>query len=423
MIRSIKKHLYFVVAHYFAFWARFVLWRWHPRIILITGSSGKTTVLHLLEAQLGDKAIYTHHANGAISIPFHVLGLPPNVPSRASWPIYFLKAPFQILRTLPNKNIYVVEADCDRPNEGKFTSKFLKPEVCLWVSVSRTHSMNFESLVKSKKFSSYEKAIAHEFGYFPEHTKKLVLANGDQKLLASELSRVHRGVEVKAASVKNVSKYQLTKNKALFTINGQTIHVPGLQPKKLGVSLQLVNDLLKYLSLPFDSSYSKFEVPPGRSNMLDGKKNTVLIDSTYNTGLDATAGVLELFANYPSEHKWLVIGDILEQGGNDQTEHEELAKILAGESAERLILLGRRTKKYTYPKLQSKKSVVSFENPKEVLDYLESNLEGGEAVLFKGAQGLEGVVEQLLANKSDANKLVRREATWVKRRQDWGLPR
>ena len=59
MIASLKKRLYFFVAGYFRFWARFVLERWQPRIVVVTGSNGKTTLLHLIESQLGEKAIFT----------------------------------------------------------------------------------------------------------------------------------------------------------------------------------------------------------------------------------------------------------------------------------------------------------------------------------------------------------------------------
>src|SRR5579872_5969651 len=101
MLHKLKRRLYFMVAAYFAFWARFVLRRWRPRIVVITGSSGKTTVLHLVEAQLGERAVYSHHANSAIGIPFHILGMQPNVLSRAEWPKRVLLAPFHAWRRLP----------------------------------------------------------------------------------------------------------------------------------------------------------------------------------------------------------------------------------------------------------------------------------------------------------------------------------
>lgn len=422
MIHSLKRRLYFMVAAYFAFWAGIVLRRWRPRIVVVTGSSGKTTVLHLIEAQLGDKAVYSHHANSAIGIPLHILGMPPNVPSRAAWLKFLLSAPLHAWRRPPATKLYVVEADCDRPHEGAFTSKLLKPEVTLWVSVSRTHSMNFDGLVRSGQFETHLSAIAHEFGYFIEATNKLVVINGDQPDMIAQTKRVKTGVVLKQEHLGAITDYRLTTTETVFVSNGKDIHVPGLQPKAVGIGLQMVNELLVYLDQPFDPEYYGLRLPPGRSAVLKGKNNVTLIDSTYNTGLDATAALLGLFADYPATQKWLVLGDIMEQGSIEKAEHERLAKLINASLFDQVVLLGPRIKKYTYPLLKNDKIVV-FENSIDGLQYLKQNLRGGEAILFKGARGMEGIIEQLLVDPADADKLVRRGPIWTKRRQQWGLPR
>ncbi len=426
MLHKLKLRLYFVVAAYFGFWAKLVLLRWRPRIIVVTGSSGKTSTLHMIEAQLGAKATYSHHANSAIGIPFNILGLKPNVPSKSAWLKYILVAPFHIFRKLPKQKLYIVESDCDRPKEGRFSSKLLKPEVLLWVSVYRTHSMNFDKLVKNGQFPSHEAAIAHEFGYFVSATQKLVIANGDQPDLVNELKRAKRSVAVKRVSLARIDRYQIKVHETVFGFNGQTIQLPGVQPKELAIGLQMVNQLLDYLGLGLDQNYSRYQAPPGRSSVFKGSHHITIIDSTYNTGLGAMNALLNLFDLYPSKSKWLVIGDILEQGSVEQQEHEKLAYNIATHKLEHIILLGPRIKKYSYPILKQavpQTPISVFESPKEVLDYLNANLKGGETVLFKGARGLEGVIEQLLADPKDQAQLVRRESADIKRRQAWGLPK
>lgn len=59
--------------------------------------------------------------------------------------------------------------------------------------------------------------------------------------------------------------------------------------------------------------------------------------------------------------------------------------------------------------------------PKDALDYLGKNLQGGETILFKGARFLEGIIEHLLLNKYDINNLCRRELVWRERRKKWGI--
>ena len=54
----LKKKFYFLAANYFRFFANISLKRWKPRVIAITGSVGKTTMLNLVESTLKTKAHY-----------------------------------------------------------------------------------------------------------------------------------------------------------------------------------------------------------------------------------------------------------------------------------------------------------------------------------------------------------------------------
>ena len=116
MIQNIKIALYFTIARYFRFFAAIRLKRWKPRVVIITGSNGKTTALHLTAVQLGSAAKYSFHANSAFGIPFDILGLKRSTFSPWEWPWLFLSAPFHALKGPHPEKIYVVEADGDRPS-------------------------------------------------------------------------------------------------------------------------------------------------------------------------------------------------------------------------------------------------------------------------------------------------------------------
>ncbi len=155
---------------------------------------------------------------------------------------------------------------------------------------------------------------------------------------------------------------------------------------------------------------------------------TTIIDSTYNATIDGVRAMLQLFKQYPvsSEHphKWLVLGDMIEQGKSEVDEHLKLAEYILKVQPARVILVGPRLRKYTLPALEVsgyKDKTHSVLMPREALDYINANLAGGETMLFKGARFLEGIVEKLLANPNDAKKLCRREAAWVRRRKAWNI--
>ena len=153
--------------------------------------------------------------------------------------------------------------------------------------------------------------------------------------------------------------------------------------------------------------------------MLKGIRGTTIIDSSYNANVDSVTAVLNMVKQLPSESKWLILGDLIEQGEFEKEEHERVARILAQTDFQKIILVGPRSAEYVLPLLDSR--AVSFTEPKDALDYLKSSLNGREVLVFKGARFLEGIIEHLLLDKSDADKLCRREAVWQQRRKKWGL--
>jgi len=424
MFQKIKRFFYFAVAWYFRIFAEIKLQRWNPRIIVVTGSSGKTTLLHLIESQLGKMAKYSHHANSSIGIPFDILGLQRVSLTVNEWPGLFLSAPFKAFSGIPGEKVYVVEADCDRPNEGNFLSSFLKPEVTLWTNVSRTHSMNFDTLIKSGKFTDLEEAIAYEFGYFAERTKSLVIANRDLPLVEKQLSRVRCRVNRISAEA-GLKKYEIDLVGTKFEFDKNIFIFPFLLPKETATSILMCFNLLDYLGVKKNKEFLDLKLPPGRNSYFRGIKDTTIVDSTYNANLDSMSAIINMFGQIKSTDKIVVLGDMLELGSLEKDEHEKLADLIADHDFKRIILIGPRVTKYTYPRLSgligSSADLEHFNNPKDVLDYLKKNIKGNEVILFKGARFLEGVIENLLENKDDIKFLARREKIWEIRRKKWGL--
>ena len=424
MFQKVKRFFYFPVAGYFRFFAAIRLKKWNPRIIVITGSSGKTTLLHLVEAQLGDLAKYSHEANSSFGIPFDILDIHRKSLTLIEWPRIFLSPIINILRPVPKEKIYVVECDCDRPNEGNFLSSLLNPEVTLWTNVSRTHSMNFEPLTKNKDFKSIENTIAYEFGYFGQRTRSLVIVNGDSDLILAQLGRISCKVN-KVSSLEKLTNYEITLKGTEFETKSGNFSFPYLLPKETLTSILMSLKLVEYLGGEIDVKFSKFILPPGRNSFFKGIKNTILVDSSYNANLDSMKAIINMFNKIDALNKWIVLGDMLELGLFEREEHEKLADFVAKSKFERIILMGPRTTKYTYPRLKTllSKGVVieHFLGPKETLGYLLENIKGGETILFKGARFLEGVVEGLLLDKGESGYLARREKIWQMRRRKWGL--
>ncbi len=420
LVMRFKKRFYFVAAGYFRFFANRSLKRWHPRIIAVTGSAGKTTMLHLIEFELGTRAHYSHDANSAFGIAFDVLGMDGVRGSKLRWLKLILSAPFRALYYKHTEEFYVVEIDGERPRETEFLASWLRPEVTLWVSLGRSHAVQFEQEVKDGKFPNLDEAITHEFATLPAYTTKRVDIDADSVLM----NQATQGIKAKvvAFSKSKLKRYSVYPTRTDFVFDTASFHFSQPQPRDIAIQLLMLEDLTHYLKIPLKTDFHDLVTPPGRSNFFQGKNGLKLIDSSYNAHLISVKSVLEMVKAMRTGHKWLVLGDIVDQGSIEGEEHRKLADLIADANPEMVILVGRRTKEYTAPRLKELGvPACTTHDPHKALKYIENHTTGDETLIFKGSQYLEWIIEKLLENPADAAKLPRREPAAVKRRKKWGL--
>ena len=415
-----KKRFYFVAAKYFRHFADRALQRWQPRVIAITGSAGKTTMLHLVEHEMGKKAHYSHDANSAFGVSFDLLGLKGIHGNKLKWIYLLVAAPFKSWFYRHKEKFYVVEIDGERPHEAEFLAKWLKPEVTIWVSIGRSHAVQFEKVVEEGKFKSLDEAIAAEFANLPKNTSKRVYIDAESKMMKVATE----GIKAKVIPIKktDIKKYVVYPDSTDFTYGDTTFHFNHPEPKDIAFHLLVLKDLMKYLKMPFNADFSSIKMAPGRCSYFKGKKGVDIVDSSYNAHLISVASILDMTKRMHADHKWLVIGDIVDQGSITGEEHRKLAHLIADVKPEKVILVGKRTKEYTAPELKKLGvSAVATLDPRKALEYLERRITGKETLVFKGSQYLEWVIEKLLADPKDAKKLCRRDRGAVARRKSWGL--
>lgn len=420
LISKLKKRFYFVAAGYFKFFAGFAWRRWRPRVIAITGSAGKTTMLNLVEFELGERAHYSHNANSAFGIAFDILGMDGIRGSKWRWLKLIFQALVRSFYYAHKNEFYVVEIDGERPHEAEFVARWLRPEVTLWVSLGRSHAVQFDQEVAAGKFKSLDEAIAHEFATIPAHTTGQVYLDADNELMRESVKGISAKV-VELSKDKLVS-YRVYPDRTDFVFVDTSFHFFEPEPKDLTIQLLMLKQLTKYLDLPLKTEFHGLRIAPGRSSYFEGKNNLKLIDSSYNAHLISMASILEMAKDMQAEHKWLVIGDMVEQGSIAQEEHESLAELIAEVKPEEVILVGRRTKEWTAPQLLAlgiKAHVTT--DPHQALAFIEEHAQGGEVIFFKGSQYLEWIIEKLLKHPEDAAKLPRREKAAVTRRKKHGL--
>ena len=425
-IMRFKKRFYFTVAGYFRFFANHAFRRWHPRVIAVTGSVGKTTMLHLIEQELGSSAHYSHDANSAFGIAFDLVGLKGVRGSKLRWLYLIIAVPIKSLFYRRTETYYVVEIDGERPHEAEFLAKWLRPEVTLWVTLGRSHAIQFEAQVEAGIFETIDKAITHEFAMLPQYTTSKIFIDGDVPLMvkACEKIKLHHSIkaEVIPCYKSECKNYIVAADHTDFTIGETNFHFYNPMPDNIAIQLVQLKALCEYLGVKLKTDFKKMPLPPGRNSYFEGKHGLKIIDSSYNAHLISMESIMDMAAQIKEEPKWLVIGDMVEQGSIEKEEHEKLAAALMKVKPAQIVLLGRRTRDYTAPLLIKQHIPVYTTNePREALKFIEENIKGGETIVFKGSQYLEWIIEKLLKNPADAKKLPRREKAAIKRRKNRGL--
>ena len=418
-----KERIYFLVAKYFTFWASISLKRWRPKIIVITGSAGKTTMLHILSAQLQDQAHFSYNANSVYGVSFDILGLTGVTGSRKQWIKLFLKAPIRAFSYTRQTQYYVVEIDGARPGGASNLAKILKPDITAWVSIEKSHAEFFDGQVASGQFANHQEAITNEFMSLPRNTSQAVIINSDSKIMqqavAKETDKLPKNII--AVSSDYLKNYSIALDKTTFETTNGNYQFDRPVPREVYIQLAMTEEIMKLLDLKINYDLSKLQYPPGRSSVLAGINNTYLVDSTNSTQLASLITTLKMFDAIEHQPKWIVLGDLIELGDDSENQHLELAKYLESMKVEQMILVGKLMKRYVEPniKLVDKKPVFCSD-AHEALDYIKANTTSGEAILFKGSQRMEWIIEKLLSNPEDVKHLIRQSPADKQRRKALG---
>jgi UDP-N-acetylmuramoyl-tripeptide--D-alanyl-D-alanine ligase len=414
-----------------------VLLRFKPKIIAITGNVGKTSTKDAIYTALSNNLKIRKNQksfNSEIGTPLTILGLD------NAWnnPVLWLKNIF-LGALVPFKKKYpewlVLEIGVDRPGDIPKVAKWLKPDVVVITSLPKVP-------VHVEYFSSPEAVIKEKLSLI-DYLKPngiLILSSDDPLVLAVKDKAKHVVYTYGSESSSTVSfsnksivyeDYEGTKLPIgmTFKLSNAGNSVPILLPNVLGVqhALPVAAAIAVGLSqnVPFldmVNSFSDFQPPRGRMNLILGKNKSIVIDDTYNASPLAMQKAVEVLSEIETNgSKIAVLGDMLEIGNFTVAEHKKIGEQIAKSKIDLLISVGIRAKTICESALENgmnDKSIFHFKDYKGVSDLILSNLKPGDVVLVKGSQGvrLEKVVSDIISEDLDKmDLLVRQEKDWQDR--------
>lgn len=417
--------------------SRFIISKYKPFIIAVTGSVGKTSTKDAIYSVISDNEEYLRKSeksmNSEIGLPLTIIGVPNAWHSFSGWLSNILKGLKLILFRHEYPNCLILEIGADHPGDIEKITSWLKPDISVLTKVSDVpvHVEFFgspEAVFKEKAFLAKAVKLTGTLVLFADSEKIMFLADEARQ---KGVQVITYGIE-KEATIKgtfNGITYESEKPTGISFFlrigeENREVKVGGIIGKTYMYPLLAAVAVAKARGRNIDeivAGINNFSGPKGRMNILDGIKNSTIIDDTYNSSPDAALSALEVLKEVIVKGKKIaILGDMMELGKHSVEEHRKIGKEVA-RIADLLITVGQRSKGSAEEALRSGMSmeqVRSFDDSKSATQSVADIIGEGDVVLVKGSQSarMERVVVALLDKAfSPADYLVRQEREWVEK--------
>ena len=416
--------------------ARAVLHLYKPKVIAITGTLGKTSTKDAIFATLeGQRHVRKSEKsfNSEIGVPLTILGFPNGWSNPFIWIANLARGLGLIL--LPNHypKWLILEVGADKPGDIKRITKWLKVDVAVITGIPDTpvHIEQFESVdevTREKEYlakavtsggtlilngdnpRSYAmkddfRGIAVTYGFsennhFSASHAEIVYANGKPTGVGFRVNHAGSSVPV-----------------VLRGAIGRVHAYPALAAMAVGKSIGL--DIVT-----MSRGLSSHPTPVGRMRIIEGIKNSTIIDDSYNASPDAVLSALDtLEAVTTKGRKVAALGDMRELGEHSKEAHMQVGK-RAAEVLDVLITVGEESKVLAEAALnagmpESNVFQYEYEESQRAGKEYELSMKEGDIVLVKGSQNkirMERFVKEIMGEPLRAQELlVRQEREWLAR--------
>jgi len=162
-----------------------------------------------------------------------------------------------------------------------------------------------------------------------------------------------------------------------------------------------------------------YKLPVGRMNPIEGVKDTMIIDSSYNASPESVKEALDVLA-VSAGRKIAVLGSMNELGSVSERKHREIGGY-AVERADVIVTVGDEAKWMGEEAVTAgfnNENLQHYDNAISAADYVKTVIREGDTILVKGSQNrvrLERLVKKIMKEPWRAvSLLVRQEDDWKK---------
>lgn len=390
------------------------------KLVAVVGSIGKTStklaIAHALEPSR--RVMYqTGNYNDRVTVPLIFFGRTlPGLFNMFAWARIFL-ANERTIRLPRYYDVVVVELGIDGPGQMREFA-YLQPDIAIVTAITPEHMEYFKTL---DTVAAEELAVC-DFS-------KQVLVNSDDTP-----DRYIRGRDVLTYGQNDNAAYRAGHYVSSGLSGGDVeLHVPGEPPfvahahilGDQGVKILLAAAATAHLlDLSFDELQRGLsEVKPfaGRMQILQGIRDSTIIDDTYNASPAPVIAALDVLYKSEAKQRIAILGSMNELGDYSRDAHREVGRYCDPRKLDMVVTIGVDAHAYLAPAATEKGCYVkSFMSPYEAGDFVKTYLKPGAVVLAEGSQNgvfAEEALKPLLAAKPDSAKLVRQSPHWMRIKQ------
>ena len=294
-------------------YAHAILRRWHPTVIAVTGSVGKTSTKEAIAAVLsGSFATFK------------------------SWQNYndLLGLPLSLGRLEERHEYAVLELGCDHPGEMKRLCQMIGPSTGVLTNINPTLLQYFGTVERlAEEYSVLLAALPKE---------GTAIVNGDDEL-------IHRLIPSCRAAVTSfipsaVQHAQMTWEGISGDFVGKihlSSHLLGKHHLSTLLAACIVGRQCGVDNGEVQHALAKLHPMPGRLNPLPGIHGSRLLDDTHNAAPASVIAGLETVKALPTDRRIAVLGDMLRLGDFEEEAHQMVGKAAAS-CVDYLVVRGER---------------------------------------------------------------------------------
>lgn len=339
-------------------------------VIAVTGSVGKTTTKELIAAVLATSGTVLKtqaNYNNEIGVPKTLLEL------------------------TPAHRYAVVEMGMRAAGEIALLSQIARPDIAVITNVGTAHIGRLGS----------EQAIANaKCELLQEMTDGVAVLNYDNPRLMETAAQVWQGQKISYGLTGGDVWGQVTDS--IVTVAGVDLPLP-LPGRHNALNYLAALAVAKILGIDWTKLQQGIpvELPQGRARRDELPQDIVILDETYNAGLESMIAALHLLAETPGQRRIAVLGTMKELGDRSPEFHYQVGQTARELKLDHLLILADEAESQAMAAGATPLPTEQFYSHADVIDRLKALVQPGDRLLFKASRavGLDRVVEGFRARQ------------------------